>query len=333
MLDGKSDRKSLLLDHTITYENWITDLDRLEAMAMLLASVEKGSLSGAARALQIPISTLTRKVNDLEEVVGAQLLVRTTRKLILTEAGAAYIAAARRILEQVQEQEREASGEFTTPRGELVITTPVQFGRLHVLPIVNEFLGTFPDIKVRLLQSDRNVDLIDAQADLAVRIGRLPDSGLVATRVGSLRAIVCASPDFITRYGAPQAPEDLSALPSVVFDSPYLSPWRFRVPGSNEISSLTLNPRLLVSAPDTAADAAVAGVGATMLLEHDVDKAIEAGLLQVILPQFEVEPVPVHMVHVSRSMMPLKLRCFIDFASRRLSKSISHFGKRAQQSR
>ncbi|MEV8518952.1 LysR substrate-binding domain-containing protein [Dyella marensis] len=302
-------------------------MDRLEVMTMLLAAVDRGSLSAAARALQIPVSTLTRNVTQLEDALGTRLLIRTTRKLALTDAGTAYVAAARRILDQVDEQERDAKGEFTTPRGELVITTPVQFGRLHVLPVINAFLAQFPAIKVSLIQSDRNIDLIDARVDLAVRIGKLPDSSLVATRVGALRAVVCASPGFLATHGVPQHPEDLARVPCVVFNSPYLSPWRFRMPGSNEPTIVAVNPRLEVTAPDSATDACVAGLGPTLLLEHDVAEAVAAGRLRVILSQFEVEPVPVHMVHVSRNVMPMKLRRFIDFAAPRLRESLAHFGK------
>jgi DNA-binding transcriptional LysR family regulator len=302
-------------------------MDRLEVMTMLLAAVDRGSLSAAARALQIPVSTLTRNVTQLEDALGTRLLIRTTRKLALTDAGTAYVAAARRILDQVDEQERDAKGEFTTPRGELVITTPVQFGRLHVLPVINAFLAQFPAIKVSLIQSDRNIDLIDARVDLAVRIGKLPDSSLVATRVGALRAVVCASSGFLAAHGVPQHPEDLARVPCVVFNSPYLSPWRFRMPGSNEPTIVAVNPRLEVTAPDSATDACVAGLGPTLLLEHDVAEAVAAGRLRVILSQFEVEPVPVHMVHVSRNVMPMKLRRFIDFAAPRLRESLAHFGK------
>lgn len=303
-------------------------------MRMLLSAVEKGSLSAAARGLHIPVSTLTRKVGDLEALLGARLLIRTTRKLVLTDAGMAYVAAARRILEQVDEQEREATGEFMTPSGELVITTPVQFGRLHVLPVINAFLAQFPDIKIRMLQSDRNVDLVDAHADLAVRIGRLADSSMIATGVGALRVVVCASPAFLDLHGTPRTPDDLAALPSVVFDSPYLSPWRFRLPqagGGGAVVSIAPGPRLQVSAPDTAADAAIAGTGTTMLLEHDVARAVEAGHLRILLPEFEVDPVPVNLVHVSRNMMPLKLRRFIDFAAPRLRESLSGMGRVARQ--
>lgn len=302
-------------------------MDRLEAMAYLLSAVERGSLSAAARAQNIPVSTLTRKVSDLEEYLGIRLLIRTTRKLTLTDAGTGYVQAARDILDRVREQEQEATGEFATPRGELVIATPVQFGRVHVLPIISEFLRTYPEIKVRLLQSDRNVDLIDVQADIAVRIGRLPDSSMVATKVGSLRAIVSASPSLLTTQAIPRAPTDLLNFPCVIFDSPYLFPWRFRLPDSNEVIAIDVRPRLHVTAPDAAADAAIAGAGATLLLEHDVAQAIKSGQLAVLLPEYEVEPVPVHLLHISRVLMPIKLRCFIDFAAPRLRAALCGYGE------
>lgn len=302
-------------------------MDRLEAMAMLLTAVDKGSLSAAARELRIPVSTLTRRVTDLEEHLGTRLLTRTTRKLTLTDTGAAYIAAARRILDQVHEQEREASGEFTTARGELVIAVPVQFGRLHVLPIINEFLLHFPDITIKLLQSDRNVDLVDAHADLAIRIGELADSSMIATGVGSLRPTLCASPVFLEKHGVPRDPDALTRIPCVVFNSPYLFPWRFRLPGTEKVITVPVESRLQVSAPDSAVDAAIDGLGVTLVLEHDTAQGVKAGQLQILLPEYEFEPVPVHMIHVSRNLMPIKLRRFIDFAAPRLRESLALFGK------
>jgi len=301
-------------------------LDKLEAMAMLVASVEEGSLSAAARKLRIPVATLTRNVNDLEALVGTKLLVRTTRKLLLTDVGGDYVAAARRILDQVDEQERRAVGEFTNPRGELVVATPVQVGQLRVLPVITQFLALFPEIRIQVLQSDRNIDLIDSHADAAVRIGRLSDSGLVAIRVGTLRVVVVASPNLLKKQGTPRFPKDLHEYPRVVFNSPFLSPWRFRHPDANEIYTVADTPRLLVSSPDAAADAAIDGVGVTLLLEHDVAEAVSAGKLRFILQKFEVDPLPVHLVHLSRDM-PVKLRRFIDFAVPRLREALSDFGR------
>ncbi|TDN63121.1 DNA-binding transcriptional LysR family regulator [Paraburkholderia sp. BL10I2N1] len=302
-------------------------MDRLEAMEMLLTAVDRGSLSAAARELKIPVSTLTRKVADLEELLGTRLLIRTTRKLTLTDAGMSYVAAARRILDLVREQEREATGEFATAKGELVVTAPVQLGRLHILPVINQFLAQYPDITVRLLLSDRNLDLIDSHADLALRIGELADSSMIATRIGSLRPIVCASPAFLANHAPPREPDDLVKYSCVVFNSPYLSPWRFRLPTTNKTYVLGVKPRLEVTSPDAAVSAAVDNAGITYVFEHDADEAIRNGQLEILLPQFEIEPVPVHLVHVSRNLMAIKLRHFIDFAAPKLRQSLSRFGK------
>lgn len=294
---------------------------------MLVTAVDGGSLSAAARELKIPVSTLTRKVADLEEMLGTRLLIRTTRKLTLTDAGMSYVAAARRILDLVRDQEHEATGEFATARGELVVTAPVQLGRLHVLPVINQFLAQYPDITVRLLLSDRNLDLIDSHADLAVRIGELPDSNMIATRVGALRPVVCASPTFLAGRTLPSEPDDLLKYPCVIFNSPYLSPWRFRLPTTHKTYLLEVKARLEVTSPDAAVSAAVDNAGITFVFEHDSDEAVRHGQLEILLPQFEIDPVPVHLVHVSRNLMAIKLRHFIDFAAPRLRESMSRFGK------
>ncbi|MYM22668.1 LysR family transcriptional regulator [Duganella sp. FT135W] len=296
-------------------------------MAMLVSSIEEGSLSAAARKLGIPVATLTRNVNDLEALVGTRLIIRTTRKLALTDAGTEYVATAKRILEDVDELERRAAGEFTTPRGELVVTSPVQVARLRVLPVINQFLALYPEIRIRLVQSDRVIDLVDAHADVAVRVGRLRDSSLVAVRVGALRVVTVASPAFLDKYGQPETPEDLHGLPCVVFDSPSLSPWRYRSQDTGQTSTVADVPRLLVSSPDAAVDAAIAGIGVTFILEHDVHDAVSAGKLKYILQEFEVDPIPVHLVYLSREGMPVKLRRFIDYAAPQLRELLAGFGR------
>src|SRR5271165_6024244 len=199
-------------------------------MGVLLSVVEKGSFSAGSRALSMPLATVSRKVSELESHLGAKLLVRTTRKVALTEAGAAYAASARRVLEMIDETERIAAGEFNAPRGELVLTAPVLFGRLHILPVVTDFLAAYPEINIRLLLLDRNLHLLDERVDMAARIGPLPDSSMVATRVGSMRTVVCASPKLVAGHGVPKKPEDLGTLPNVNFD--FLTPastWSFRL--------------------------------------------------------------------------------------------------------
>src|SRR5690349_1795666 len=163
-------------------------------MELLVAAVDGGSLSAAARRLRVPLASVSRKVSELEAHLKTRLLVRSTRRLALTDAGRSYVEACRRILEEVGEAERAASGEYSAPRGELIVTAPIVFGRLHVLPVMLEFLKAYREIDVRLVLADHVVNLLEERVDLAVRIGELPDSSLVATRVGAIRRVVCASP-------------------------------------------------------------------------------------------------------------------------------------------
>ncbi|SNB70978.1 DNA-binding transcriptional regulator, LysR family [Arboricoccus pini] len=291
---------------------------------MLVAVTEKGSLSAAGRALQVPLATLSRKISDLEALLGTRLLVRTTRKLTLTDAGIGYVAAARRILEEVEVAEREAAGEFIVPKGELVVTASLMFGRLHVLPVVTDFLATFPEINIRLMLADRNVDLIGDHVDMAVRIGNLPDSSMVATQIGVMRTVTCASPALLAGRGTPQTPDDLQLIPCVAVDTPMPSPiWRFRNPRSGAAIHIGIVPRLTVTTTEAAAQAAVGNVGVVRLLHYQAAEAVERGELQIILETYEPEPAPVHLVHVSRGQMPLKMRRFLDFAAPRLKQVLS----------
>ncbi|RZL08885.1 MAG: LysR family transcriptional regulator [Rubrivivax sp.] len=288
-------------------------------MSMLVAVTDAGSLSGASRTLCVPLATLSRKITDLEARLGTRLLIRSTRKLTLTDAGVAYVAAARRILEQVDEAERDAVGEFTAPKGELVITAPLMFGRLHVLPVVADFLAAFPQISIRLVLADRNIDLIEDRVDMAVRIGRLPDSAMVATRIGSMRTVTVASPAVLARLGEPAHPRALVGYPCIQVDTPLPSPsWRFRDADGGGPMDIPVLPRLTVSTPEAAVDAAVHGVGVARVLHYQVASAVLSGALRILLEGFEPAPVPVHLVHASRGLMPLKMRAFLDFSAPRL---------------
>ena len=300
-------------------------MDRLEAMSMLLLTVERGSLSAAGRELHVPLPTLSRKISELETVLGTRLLIRTTRKLSLTEAGIAYVSAARRILEQVEDAERLAAGEFIAPKGELVLTAPILFGRLHVLPVVTEFLATFAEINIRLVLTDRNAHLVDDHVDMAVRIGPLPDSSMVATRVGTMRTVICASPALLAAHGMPTVPQDLSRLPCVSFD--LLTPgsdWRFPAPQSKGGNNVRVNVRLSVTTAEAAIDAAIAGIGATRVLRYQSAAAIAQSKLQTILEDYEPEALPINLVHASHGRMPLKMRSFLDFAASRLRSGLDN---------
>ena len=294
-------------------------MDRIEAMSMLIEVTDRGSFSAAARSLNVPVTTLSRKISDLEAALGAKLLVRSTRKIDLTDAGATYLAAARRIIEQVEEAEREAAGEFTVPKGRLVITAPIQFGQLHVLPVVTDFLAQFPQIDVSLLLQDRNLQLVEDHIDMAVRIGRLPDSSMIATSIGSVRMVVCASPRLLKARGMPETPQDLSRFPSVTIETPLSQPgWQFRDPGDHSALAISPTPRLSVTTVEAALRAAIRDTGVIRLFHYQVADAVKAGELQIILAEYEQQPVPVSLLHASRGQMPLKMRSFLDFAVPRL---------------
>lgn len=289
-------------------------MDRLETMTILLRVVDRGSFSAASRDLGVPLATVSRKVNELEAHLGTKLLVRTTRKVALTDAGSAYVASTRRILDEIDETERIAAGEFHVPRGELILTAPILFGRLHILPIVTEFLAAYPQINVRMLLTDRNLHLIEDHVDMAVRIGPLPDSTMIGTRVGLMRTVVCASPKLLAEQGVPKSPEDLAGLPCVNFE--LLSPasaWPY----------MPIRPRLSVTTAEAAVWAAAQGLGVTRVLHYQCADAINDGSLRIILANFEVEPLPVHLLHAARGALPAKLRVFLDFAAGRLREGLS----------
>jgi DNA-binding transcriptional LysR family regulator len=295
-------------------------------MTILLVVIDKGSFSAAARSMNVPVQTISRKIADLEQHLGTQLLTRTTRNLSLTDAGIAYAAAAKRIVEYVEEAEREAAGEFVTPKGDLVVTAPLFFGRLHVVPIVTAFLARLPEINVRLVLRDHIVNLLDDQIDMAVRIGQLPDSGMIATRVGAIRSVVAISPSLLAEFGAPQSPQDLRGVPCIATDGPTSSSsWRFRDPQKGSIYEVPIAPRLITTA-EAAKEAAVAGAGAVRALYYQIDEAVRAGKLTVLLEPFELEPSPVHLVHAPRGQLPLKMRRFLDFAAPRLRSTLRALG-------
>jgi DNA-binding transcriptional LysR family regulator len=298
-------------------------MDRLEAMSILVAAAEAGSFSAAGRQLGVPLPTISRKVADLEAHLNTQLLVRSTRKLSLTEAGLAYVAACKKVLELVEEAESQASGEYTVPRGTLAMTAPIVFGRLHVVPVVNEFLARFAQISVQLMLSDRTINIIDEHVDLAIRVGALPDSTLVALKVGEIRRVVCGSPEYFAAHGVPKTPADLADHMCVTFTALASgNTWVFHPRGK---ASRSVRPycRLKINTAESAIDAAIAGVGVTNVLSYQVARAVAEGKLRLILEDYEPDPIPVHIVHARQAIPPVKLRRFTEFAASRLRKSLA----------
>lgn len=292
-------------------------------MSILLEAVEAGSLSKAARNLGLPLATVSRKVSELEANLNASLLTRSAKGLAPTSAGRSFVTAAKAILEQLNEAERAAAGEYTAPRGDLAVTAPVMFGRLHVLPVVLDFLAAYPEVDVGLVLTDRVAHLVDDHVDVALRIGDLPDSTLTASLLGSVRRVVCASPAYLAERGHPATPDDLHRHAAISYES-VSAPgvWRFEA-GGVELAA-PLRSRLSVNTVEAAIDAAVAGMGLARAMSYQVVDHVRRGALALALEAFEPPPPPVHLVYNGQSRLPLKLRAFLDFVAPRLRERLKH---------
>lgn len=292
-------------------------MDRTDAIAVFIAVADHGSFAAAARRLGRSPASVTRAVADLESRLGVRLLTRTTRAVSTTEAGQRFLGGAKRVLADLDEIERAAAGQGTAPRGELRLTAPILFGRLHVLPIVTEFLDRFPEVQAALALVDRPVDLVEEGLDVAVRIGALGESSAVATRVGALRRIVVASPDYLARRGTPQRPADLTDHAVVAFSGiAGVEHWVFREASGDE--NVAIRPRLVVSTAEAAIDAARAGFGLTRVLSYQAAEDVARGSLRRVLPGYEGDEVPIHLVYPGGRHPPPKLRAFLDFTTPRL---------------
>jgi DNA-binding transcriptional LysR family regulator len=290
-------------------------MDRLDELAIFVAIVEAGSLISAARRLRRSPPAVTRALSSLEDRMGLRLVDRTTRRLAPTEAGSALAERARALL---ADYDAMLVGASQAPvRGVLRITAPVQFGRRHVAPIVSAFLNEYPDVRVELSLNDRNLDLIEEGLDLAVRIGPLADSSLVARHVGSVRRVVVASPAYLARRGVPRTPSDLTAHDTIfgMARSPARE-WRFGP--SQRGATVRLSPRLLVDDVEAQIQAAQAGRGIARILSYQVTDKLAAGALVRLLQDFEPAPLPVQLVTLSRSHVAPKVRAFLDWAVKSL---------------
>jgi DNA-binding transcriptional LysR family regulator len=297
-------------------------MDRLDAMSTFLAVVEAGSLSAAARRLKTPLTTVSRKVSELESHLRIRLFNRSSRQLVLTDAGSSYLSACKRILADVTEAERIASGEYTAPTGELSVTTPIGMGRTILIPILVDFLKTYPDIKARVIPDDRALSLFQEQIDVGVRIGALPDSSLVAVRVGTTRRVVCASPVYLAARGTPRRPEDLAAHDCINYAGFSLPDvWTFV--RDKATIAVPVQTRLIAGSAEAAYAAAVAGVGITMALSYQLKVAPERGALTTVLDEFQPAPLPINLVYAADRFLPIKVRAFLDFAAPRLKRILA----------
>jgi DNA-binding transcriptional LysR family regulator len=296
-------------------------VDRIEAIRTLIAAVDEGSLSAASRKLNVPLPTVSRRVSDLEAYLGSQLVVRTSRKLLLTETGENYLHVVRQVLEDLTEAERVASGEYRAPRGELIVTAPIMFGEKHVAPLIYEFLRSYVDVTVRLVLFDSVIDLVESRIDVGVRIGHFPESTLIARRVGEIQWVVCASPEYLARRGIPSIPSELSAHDCVAMEGLQdYRDWFFAGPDGTQRYAIT--PRFSANTADAVVAAAVAGVGVARVMSYQAAAHIKSGSLIALFGNMAPPPMPVRLVRARQPYQPLKLRTFLDFIAPRLEESL-----------
>jgi len=289
-------------------------MDRIDAMQAFVAVADLQGFAPAARKLGLSPSGVTRLIAALEQRLGARLLQRTTRSVTLTDIGTRYLERARRILADVEEAEGSAQDERTRPSGRLVVSAPVGFGRLHVSPVMSAYLKRYPEVSAELRLADRMVNLVEDGIDLAVRIGHLADSNLVARHVGEMRRIVVASSGYLKQRGEPNTPEAVASHETIQFGAMTASPdWRF-VEDGREIR-VACAPRFTTNSADAAIQYAEQGGGLTRVLAYQAADAIKGGRLRVVLAQFEQPPLPIHIVYPTSRLLSAKVRTFIDLVT------------------
>jgi DNA-binding transcriptional LysR family regulator len=292
-------------------------MDKLSAMATFVQIVDKGSLTAAAGGLDTSVPTVVRSLAALERHLGVRLLNRTTRRIHLTDEGAQYLERCRAVLSAVQDMEVSLTSRQAQPQGRLSVTASVLFGRRYIAPIASEFIRRYPDVTAELLFVDRVVSMIDEGIDVAVRIGHLRDSSLIAIRVGEVRRVVCASPQYLRRHGTPRTPAEISRHRCVRHTG--LAPrseWQFRV-GRRKVS-IPVNAVMTSNEIDSALGACTRGLGLGMFLSYQIAPARKAGDLKYVLEEFETEPLPVHVIYPHTRLLSTRVRAFVDECVRKL---------------
>lgn len=292
-------------------------MDKLRGIHTFIEIAERGSLTAAANALDTSLPTVVRRLAELETTLGVRLFNRTTRRIHLTDEGQRYLAICKTAIGQLEDAEEALFDAKAKPTGKLVITAPGLFGRLHVAPLVMQFMRDHPGVRAEMLLLDRNIDLIEEGVDVAVRIGHLSDSALHAVPAGALRRVVCASPEYLKQHGTPRHPADLAGHPGIRFTGRgVLSEWQFR--DSGRMLSVRINPRLTTNSVETAVDACRNGVAIGAFLSYQVQAPVAAGELKPILRKFETPEVPVHLLFPHAKLMSARVRAFIDYAAPKL---------------
>ncbi|MEK1889495.1 MAG: LysR family transcriptional regulator [Phyllobacterium sp.] len=306
-------------------------MDRIDVMKVFIAAIDAGSLAGAGRVLGRSPAAVSRAIAFLEHYVGAELLYRTTRSIKLSEAGERYAAACRRVLVDLEEADLTVAGERTAPRGTLTLTAPPISGEEILRPIVDAYLEAFPAVSVKMVLLDRHANLVEEGIDIALRVADLPDSSMVAVRVGGdVKRVVVASPRYLARHPRIVEPADLARHQIVTTTHFGQDAWVFPpAAGSSIARSVHLKPRLVVNSVRAALASAIDGHGVTRLYTYHVAESVESGLLEILLRNAESAPLPVHLVTPHGRLSVPKVRAFVDFAVPRLRAAFARLSAQA----
>ncbi|MBR0695377.1 LysR substrate-binding domain-containing protein [Bradyrhizobium lablabi] len=306
-------------------------MDQLAAMATFVRAVDTGSLSAAARSLSSSLTSVSRQISALEEHFGTRLLLRTTRQLALTDDGRLLYERAKLILGEVKEVEAALSRDRHQPSGRIRVSSPSLMGRLVIAPLLAEFLRRYPALSVELLLVDRPVDMVEEDIHLALRVGRLRDSQLVARRLADLRMIVCASPDYLARRGVPDTPHDLAAHDCLVFsDTPGRAEWRF-ADDTKAGRKIRITGRLWMNSLDALVGAAKEGAGIVRVPSWQVEGDLATGRLRCLLADYEPSPTPLNLIFQPSRLASPKIRAFVDYLVERW-RVINPFGAQSSGS-
>jgi DNA-binding transcriptional LysR family regulator len=287
-------------------------MDRIDEMRVFLAVADRGSFAEAARALQLSPAAATRAVAAIEADLGLSLFSRTTRSVRMTEPGAIYVERCRRLLQEFEDARAEVRGEDAEPRGQLSLTAPVLFGRLHIAPIAEMLAEAHPRLSVRLTLVDRVTHLVEEGFDVAVRIGALADSALIAVPVARVRRIVVASPEYLAAQGTPEEPADLRTHRIISFEGVDATrEWRF---GAEGRSAVAVAPRLTINSAEAVVDAAARGAGVARVLSYQAEAALAEGRLVRILREHEPASVPVSLVYSASRRTSANVAAFVRVA-------------------
>lgn len=298
-------------------------MDKLNAMNIFIHIVEKGSLTRAADSLNTSLPTVVRTLSNLEDHLGVRLLNRTTRKIALTQEGQQYLDRCRRIMTEINEAEQMLSLQQTVPQGLVTVSAPVLFGQLHVAPLIVDYLKRYDQTQLKLVLMDRVINLIDEGVDLAVRIGDLEDSSLIAVPVGSIRKVICASPSLLKKVGKIIKPEDLSKLNTIritAMSANHLWPFKNQ---NGEIFHVPVTGSFTCNQAGAAIDACIAGLGFGLFMSYQVQQALLEKKLRLVLTEFETDPIPVSIVYHHAKLMSPRIRFCLEWLKENLKNKLT----------